>query len=102
MQQTGARRLREDDYEEPRAARHLHAVSDDFPQTAAEGHGPIYGENGRRTVRITGHPVPPRRQHAARRRSDIEARPDRIALWAVLLGLFLVFMAAATANAAPL
>jgi hypothetical protein len=30
---------------------------------------------------------------------QIQARPDRIALWAFLLGLFLVFMAVATANA---
>ena len=101
MQHTGARRLREDDYEEPRATRHLRAVSDELPRTAAEGYAPAYAENGRRTVRITGQPVPPRRQRSARR-SEIEARPDRIALWAVLLGLFLVFMAAATANAAPL
>lgn len=101
MQHTGARRLREDDYEEPRSTRHLHAVSDGSPRTAAQVSAPTYAENGRRTVRITGHPVPPRRQHSARR-SEIEARPDRIALWAVLLGLFLVFMAAATANAAPL
>ena len=101
MQHAGARRLREDDYEEPRSTRHLRAVSDDFSRNAAESYAPTYAENGRRTVRITGQPVPPRRQQSTRR-SDIEARPDRIALWAVLLGLFLVFMAAATANAAPL
>ena len=100
MQPTGARRLREDDYEEPRAPRHLRAVADDSP-IAAVDYAPTYAENGRRTVRITGHPVPARR-HQSARRSEIEARPDRIALWAVLLGLFLVFMAVATANAAPL
>ncbi len=100
MQHTGARRLREDDYEEPRAPRHLRVVTDD-PLTLPDGYAPTYAENGRRTVRITGHPVPPRRPQSARR-SEIEARPDRIALWAVLLGLFLVFMAVATANAAPL
>jgi hypothetical protein len=43
--------------------------------------------------------VPARRRRSATA-SQIEARPDRIALWAVMLGLFLVFMAAATANAA--
>ena len=101
MQHTGARRLREDEYEEPRSTRHLRAVADDFPRTATQDYAPTYAENGRRTVRITGQPVPPRRQRSARR-SEIEARPDRIALWAVLLGLFLVFMAAATASAAPL
>jgi hypothetical protein len=55
----------------------------------------------RRTVKITGHPVPPRRRRSAAA-TQIQARPDRIALWAVLLGLFLVFMAVATANAATL
>jgi hypothetical protein len=101
MQQSGARRQREDDYEGTRSPRHLRAVSDDFPANAGESYAPTYAENGRRTVTITGHPVPPRRQHSPTR-SHIEARPDRIALWAVLLGLFLVFMAVATANAAPL
>ena len=52
---------------------------------------------GRRTITITGHPVP-----ARRRRSVVEAQlaqPDRIALWAFLLGLFLVAVAAGTAHA---
>jgi hypothetical protein len=51
----------------------------------------------RRTVTIAGHPTPPRR-----RRSVVEAQmaqPDRIALWAFLLGLFLVAVAAGTAHA---
>ncbi|HLM08368.1 MAG TPA: hypothetical protein VK307_01565 [Thermoleophilaceae bacterium] len=51
----------------------------------------------RRTVTITGQPTP-----ARRRRSVIEsqvAQPDRIALWAFLLGLFLVAVAAGTAHA---
>jgi hypothetical protein len=51
----------------------------------------------RRTVTITGHPTPPRR-----RPSIVEtqmAQPDRIALWAFLLGLFLVAVAAGTAHA---
>ena len=101
MQDTGARRLREDDYEEPRRVRHLRAVGAEATRPGAAGPAPIYAENGRRTVRITGHPVPARRRHSPRR-SDIEARPDRVALWAFLLGLFLVFMAVATANAAAL
>ena len=58
-------------------------------------------DSTRRTVKITGHPVPPRRRRSVAA-TQIQARPDRIALWAVLLGLFLVFMAAATANAAVL
>ena len=51
----------------------------------------------RRTITITGQPVP-----ARRRRSVVEsqlAQPDRIALWAFLLGLFLVAVAAGTAHA---
>jgi hypothetical protein len=55
------------------------------------------GRPGRRTITITGQPVP-----ARRRRSVVEsqlAQPDRIALWAFLLGLFLVAVAAGTAHA---
>jgi len=53
---------------------------------------------GRRTITITGNPTPPRRR-VSRRQQQIAARPDRVALWAVLLGLFLIFMAVATAHA---
>ena len=93
MQHAGARKLREDSYEPSVPPRTLHLVELDAP--------PTYAENGRRTVTITGHPVPPRRRRSPTAR-QIQARPDRIALWAVLLGLFLAFMAAATANAAAL
>jgi hypothetical protein len=51
----------------------------------------------RRTVTIAGQAAP-----ARRRRSVVEAQmaqPDRIALWAFLLGLFLVAVAAGTAHA---
>jgi hypothetical protein len=54
--------------------------------------------DGRRTVVITGQPVPPRRR-PPRAQAQIQARPDRVAMWAFALGLFLVFMAIATANA---
>jgi hypothetical protein len=50
----------------------------------------------RRIITIIGRPGPPRR------RSVVEsqlAQPDRIALWAFLLGLFLVAVAAGTAHA---
>jgi hypothetical protein len=51
----------------------------------------------RRTITITGQPTP------ARRRSSVMhtqlAQPDRIALWAFLLGLLLVAVAAGTAHA---
>jgi hypothetical protein len=53
-------------------------------------------EGERRTVTITGQPTP-----ARRRPSVVEsqlAQPDRIALWAFLLGLFLVAVAAGTAH----
>ena len=89
MQDATARVLR--DPEEAAAPRRLHLVEAD--------EAPTYAANGRRTVKITGQPVPARRRRSATA-SQIEARPDRIALWAVLLGLFLVFMAVATANAA--
>lgn len=79
----GARVSRDDEYQE-RPPRHLSAVP---------------GE--RRTVKITGQPVPARRRRSSTA-TQIQARPDRIVLWAFLLGLFLVFMAVATANAATL
>jgi hypothetical protein len=53
-----------------------------------------------RTVVITGRPYPARRRSPTQAR--ISARPDRVALWAFLLGLMLVLVAAATAHAAPL
>jgi hypothetical protein len=52
---------------------------------------------GRRTITITGQPTRPRRRAAL-----VEARlaqPDRIALWAFVLGLILVAVAAGTAHA---
>jgi hypothetical protein len=82
MQNAGAPKLREDEYTLDRPAKpDLRLVEE------------------RRTVVITGHPVPPRRRRPAAAQ-QIEARPDRIALWAFLLCLFLVFVAVATANAA--
>jgi hypothetical protein len=58
-------------------------------------------ETGRRTVVITGQrPAPPRRRPDAATR--VGPRPDRIAGWAFFLGLFLVGVATATADAAPL
>ena len=92
MQTAAARVLREDDYldvepdERPRPRRFERAVPP-APQ--------------RRTIVITGQPVPARRRRSAAQ-EQLAARPDRVALWAFLLGLFLVFVAAATAHAAPL
>jgi hypothetical protein len=58
---------------------------------------PAGGQPGRRTITITGQPTQPRRRAAI-----VEARlaqPDRIALWAFVLGLILVAVAAGTAHA---
>ena len=52
----------------------------------------------RRTVTITGQPTPPRRRATLAER-HIAAQPDRIALWAFLLGLLLIAVAAGTAHA---
>ena len=83
MQHAGARKLREDDYAQDKGSRpNLQLV-----------------EGERRTVVITGQPLPPRRRRPVAAQ-QIQARPDRIALWAFLLGLFMVFVAVATANAA--
>jgi rare lipoprotein A (peptidoglycan hydrolase) len=51
----------------------------------------------RRTVQITGRPEPYRRP--SRTTTQINRRPDRVAFWAVLLGVFMVFMAVVTAQA---
>ncbi|MBA3436910.1 MAG: hypothetical protein ACR2F4_02975 [Thermoleophilaceae bacterium] len=96
MQNANARSLRDEDDRVP-APRRLHVVE----EAREDEYAPTYAANGRRTVKITGQPVPARRRSSPTA-TRIEARPDRIALWAVLLGLFLVFMAVATANAATL
>jgi hypothetical protein len=68
-------------------------------QSAVEGGPAAKGQPAaeRRTITITGQPTP-----ARRRRAVVEAQlaqPDRIALWAFLLGLLLVAVAAGTAHA---
>jgi hypothetical protein len=52
----------------------------------------------RRTVTITGHPTPARRRTQSLMERRI-AQPDRLGLWAFLLGLFLMVVAAGTAHA---
>jgi hypothetical protein len=52
----------------------------------------------RRTVTITGHPTPARRRGQSVLESQI-AQPERLGLWAFLLGLFLMVVAAGTAQA---
>jgi hypothetical protein len=89
---------------EPGAER-LAARDEAFPRYAAAQ------QAGRRTVVITGRPGPahyerrsavaavrPRRRSPAAAR--IAGRPDRLALWAVGLGLLLALLAATTAHGA--
>jgi hypothetical protein len=52
----------------------------------------------RRTVTITGRPTPARRRTQSVMESQF-AQPERLGLWAFLLGLFLMIVAAGTANA---
>jgi hypothetical protein len=88
MQTAGARLLREDEHLREQPRRRFERAA---PAPPAE----------RRTIVITGQPVPPRRRRSATQ-EQLVARPDRVALWAFLLGLFMVLVAAATASAAPL
>jgi hypothetical protein len=68
-----------------------------------DGYDPVYRhvagrQPGRRTVEITGQVQAPRRR--SQTSAAFVARPDRTALWAFLLALFLVAMALATAHGA--
>jgi hypothetical protein len=111
-----ARALRADEYE----SRFLRPVEvgDDFTPRRREPRPRAYGTRqgpaptrasraitaapagvpGRRTVQITGQAAPPRRRSTTS--TAFVARPDRTAMWAFLLALFLVLMAVATAHAA--
>jgi hypothetical protein len=57
---------------------------------------PRYTE--RRTIQITGQATPPPRRRQSPTVSRMSARPDRIAMYAVLLGLVLIVMAILTAH----
>jgi hypothetical protein len=109
-----ARALRADEYE----SRFLRPVDSDYeaPPRRREPRQRAYGSRqssapagpaalrlssgvpGRRTVQITGQAAPPRRRSTTS--TALVARPDRTAMWAFLLALFLVLMAVATAHAA--
>jgi hypothetical protein len=67
-----------------------------------EGAGKVVPMPQRRTVTITGQPGPARGSRRELAQRQLVAQPDRVAFWAFVLGLFLVAVAAATANAAPL
>jgi hypothetical protein len=69
------------------------------------------GVPGRRTVKITGYGSQrnliyasrePRRRPAERPYERAGFKPDRVAMWAVLLGVLLVLVAAMSAHAATL
>jgi hypothetical protein len=68
------------------------------PAPAMSAPAPAVAIAERRTITITGQPTPPRRRSTLAER-HISAQPDRIALWAFLLGLLLIAVAAGTAHA---
>jgi hypothetical protein len=89
-----------------RSARPEHATpapADATPAHAPEAPTPLRAPSRRRTVEITGRtvgaPSLPRlvqidRRRPARRAAErVGSRPDRLALWAVVLGFFLIFVA---------
>jgi hypothetical protein len=108
-----ARALRADEYE----SRFLRPVADEPPhrrEPRPRAYGtrqasdvgvtrvtrvmsPDMGVPGRRTIQITGQAAPPRRRSTTS--AAFVARPDRTAMWAFVLALFLVLMAVATASA---
>jgi hypothetical protein len=86
------------------AAHAAHAARlDRAPEAPAAMPTPLSAPSRRRTVEITGRtvgaPSLPRlvqidRRRPARRATErVGARPDRLALWAVVLGFFLIFVA---------
>jgi hypothetical protein len=73
------------------------AIARDREERVAEVYPfPRYTE--RRTVRITGQTVAPPRRRPSRTVTRMSARPDRVAMYAVLLGLVLIVMALLTAH----
>ncbi|HEX4670786.1 MAG TPA: hypothetical protein VH279_00890 [Solirubrobacteraceae bacterium] len=79
------------------------------PPSDSPSHGT--GVPGRRTVKITGYGSQrnliyasrePRRRPAERPYERAGFKPDRVAMWAVLLGVLLVLVAAMSAHAATL
>ena len=86
--------LRPDDAPAPRSRRFERAAP---KPEATPAETPAAPAAERRTITITGQPTPARRRRAV---VDSQlAQPDRIALWAFLLGLLLVAVAAGTAHA---
>jgi hypothetical protein len=80
---------------EPEPARDAESTAPMRPPLNAPGRS--YGSRPRRTVQITGQAQAPRRRPEPIT-AAFTARPDRIALWAFMLAMFLVVMAIATAH----
>jgi len=94
--------------EDPPARRSRRAANADG--AAATAIAPLAAPPARRTVQITGRTVAApslprlveveRRRPARRPAERVGPRPDRVALWAVLLGFFLILVAATSSHAA--
>jgi hypothetical protein len=94
--------------EAPPARRSRRAA--DADTAAATATAPLAPPPARRTVQITGRTVSApslprlveveRRRPARRPAERVGPRPDRVALWAVLLGFFLILVAATSSHAA--
>jgi len=94
--------------EDPPARRSRRAANADG--AAATAIAPLAPPPARRTVQITGRTVAApslprlveveRRRPARRPAERVGPRPDRVALWAVLLGFFLILVAATSSHAA--
>ena len=75
----------------------------DMPVEPVEAERAVTEATGRRTVAITGRPekLPPARPHRRRPPKTVEerigAQPDRMAAWAVGLGMLLIVLAILTA-----
>src|SRR4051812_45504915 len=91
----GARALqRVDEYEERFVSKpRLELVEDPAPVKTA----PVPAPGQRRTVRIDSGRAAAQRQRPPAS-SRVASSPDRLALYALLLGLFLIFMAVVTAS----
>ena len=108
------RRADRADLEARHATRERPHAEIDAPRTAARRGGHVKGTAipARRTVEIRGRTVPapavPRTVELDRRRpprSPLErvgARPDRLAMWALLMGIVLILVAVGTADASAL
>ena len=89
----------------PVAARPVSSAAPPRAGVRAAGDAHAAGIEGRRTVTIRGRGAErnlPAARPTLRRHERSGYRPDRTALWAVLLGVLLILVAAASAHAAVL